>query len=98
MYSDFYYYENNKYKYNEGEQLSNLPHLSKATPPKPSFFNGWGALNASLISNAYYFSADSEMYIHLYFPIPLEFKNELLGYIWALNFSADKANSIKRNS
>lgn len=26
---------------------------------------------------------------------PLEFKNELLGYIWAINFSSDAADSIK---
>ncbi|SEK85790.1 sensor domain-containing diguanylate cyclase [Ruminococcus albus] len=26
---------------------------------------------------------------------PLEFKNELLGYIWAINFSADVADTIK---
>ena len=26
---------------------------------------------------------------------PLEFKNELLGYIWAINFAADAAESIK---
>lgn len=68
-YGDFYYYVSDRYNYDDGEPLEELPHIREVDPPDPTMFNGWGAMNASIISKAYTLSADSPMYVHVYYPV-----------------------------
>ena len=68
-YGDFCYYMNNEYKYEMGEPSEDMPHITEIDAPDPSLFNGWGALNADVISKAYTVSSDSPIYVHIYYPI-----------------------------
>jgi len=67
-YGDIYYYVNSEYYYNEGEASEDMPIIKEVDPPDPRQFNGRGSIEASVISKAYSISAESPMYVHVYYP------------------------------
>lgn len=99
---DFYYYVNNKYNYYEGEPSEDMPHLKEVRPPDPSLFNGWGVMNASVISKAYSVSADSQMYVHVYYPRSKLNTNKDLQIYWndfdCGSIMEDKDGTLKYSS
>lgn len=67
-YGDFYYYVNNQYNYDKGELSKELPYFTEVKQLNSSLFNGYGAMDASVISKSYSVYADSPMYVHVYYP------------------------------
>ncbi len=69
QYDDFYYCVERNPKQADCASCENMLHFSEVEPPDPSVFNGWGAMNATIISKAYSVSVDSPVHIDVYFPL-----------------------------
>lgn len=66
---DFFYYVNNNYRPEKGEPSADMPVITRVEQQEPSVFNGWGAMNASVISKTFTISSEAPVYVHVYYPI-----------------------------
>lgn len=69
QYGDFYYYVNDSAKYDEGKPLKALPKIKETELKNLSLFDGYGTKNSTAATKTYVISADTEMYLHLYYPM-----------------------------